>query len=166
MSPCSVATRETAPNEARRIVICEINDNCVAMCGAMPVCGDSWIMPRIAAIPARSRQARRVCLMCVPRRERSTPQETPRRRRERVTRPRTSCTPLRPTPTVLTSHTTHTLFRNVHRHTTKTIPPPTKPLIHVAAGNLYACTKMMRVGTPINYLASAGMLALGSAAHE
>ena len=69
----------------------------------------------------------------------------------------------------LTPHTTHTLFRNVirnvHRHTTKTIPPPTRPLIHVAAGNLYAC-EMMRVGTPINYLASAGMLALGSAAHE
>lgn len=103
--------------------------------------------------------------MYVPRRERSTPQETPRLRRERVTRPRTFCTPLRPAPTVLTSHTTHTLFRNVHRHTTKTIPPPTKPLIHVAAGNLYAC-EMMRVGTPINYLASAGMLALGSAAHE
>jgi len=103
--------------------------------------------------------------VCPQTREKHSAQETPRLRRERVTRPRTSCTPLRPTPTVLTSHTTHTLFRNVHRHTTKTIPPPTKPLIHVAAGNLYAC-EMMRVGTPINYLESAGMLALGSAAHE
>jgi hypothetical protein len=136
------------------------------------VAGSTWTSCRESPRSRRDPGARAVCVLCVSPGERSTPLETPRLRRERVTesRPAPLTNLLRPTsPDTDRELTPHTLFRNVirnvHRHTTKTIPPPTRPLIHVAAGNLYAC-EMMRVGTPINYLASAGMLALGSAAHE